>query len=152
MPSSVIRVCERSSRWSFGSRAMSIISTSSTQAPRRFTATTLPAASRCTFPPSPATQSVTSPACNIPPAVSSRKIPVFSIALGPSNPLFAAPQPVTGCVVVDNPALRQRGFQGFEAGLGYGGVVEVQEFQRANGLQVVDALIGHARMVQAELL
>src|SRR5579872_1873248 len=132
MPSSVMRVCERSSRWSFGSRAISIIST---------------------FPPSPATQSATSPARNVPPSVSSRKIPAFSIALGSFRiRLFAAIQPVTGCVVVDNPALRQRGLQGLEAGLGYGGVVEVEEFQRADGLQVVDALIGHARMVQAEIL
>src|SRR5579862_6049974 len=138
MPSSVMRVCERSSRWSFGSRAISIISTSLTQVPRKFTATTLPAASRCTFPPSPATQSVTSPACNIPPAVSSRKIPDFSIEPGSFESLFAAPQPVTGCVVVDDPALRQSGLQGFEAGLGYGGVVEIKELQRAYGLQTID--------------
>src|SRR5215831_6588141 len=152
MPSSVMRVCERSNRWSFGSRAMSIISTSSTQVPRRFTATTLPAVSRCTFPPSPATQSPTSPPCNILPAVSNRKIPAFNIALDSLEPLFGTPQPVTGCVVVDNPALWQRGLQGFEAGAGYGGVVEVEEFQRLYGLQVLDALIGHARIVQAEFL
>src|ERR1051326_5039183 len=146
MPSSMMRVCERSSRSRSGNRARSIISASLIQLPRKFTDTMRPAESRSILPPSAVIQSVSTASSGIANRNSNIRFRMFS--LHPGDP----PVGIGRLVVIENPALGQCGAQGLVGFLRNGGVIEIQRLQCRNRLQDFGSPVGDIRVIETQLM